>query len=66
MPTGQIMLNVSNKTKIKAITGNYKTTTIFSIAAKEEQPETFGFFQPKHWFYKNILVQCNQLIPCGY
>jgi hypothetical protein len=53
MPTGQIMLNVSNKTKIKAITGNYKTTTIFSIAAKEEQPETFGFFQPKHWFYKN-------------
>jgi len=66
MPTGQIMLNVSNKTKIKVITGNYKTTTIFSIAAKEEPPETVGFFQPKHWFYKKILAQCNQLIPCGY
>jgi hypothetical protein len=65
MPTGQIILNVSKK-KNKSNYRWLKNNNNFLIAAEEEQPETVGFFQPKHWFYKKILAQCNQLIPCGY
>jgi len=48
------------------ITVGYKITTGSAAAQKSECKKRLGFNEPKPLFYKKILVQFNQLIPCSY
>jgi len=48
------------------ITIGYKKITGSAVAQKSARKKRLGFNEPKPLFYKKILVQFNQLIPCGY
>jgi len=52
--------------KKQAITIHCEDSQLVLQTKAMAQPARFGFLEPKHWFYKKILVQFNQLIPCSY
>jgi hypothetical protein len=61
-----MVLNTQNKLKMNVIIISYRKTIGAAAAQKRARIKMSGFIEPKRWFERKILVQFNQLIPCGY